>query len=285
MENSFFLKTEIIIFLISLWYIIYYSLYKIRNFTFKKERKLKNNNWKIIQKKDNKKESEISTIIKETKFEVEQDVNIKTEDKIKISELLRKQSVYYERWDYETAKWLIVEWLALNKDNKQLNLELANIYNKQSEYKKSEFIYRELIEREKEDFDLLKKLGFVLALQKKYKDSIRVYKEALEKKPNDNWIIDILSDLSFEVEDFEWTIKFAKKTIKDKPKDTEKLQLIAYSYDYLWKIENALNYYNKILDLQPYNSKILDRVAEIEENLDNYKNIEESEKSNDNKKK
>jgi len=77
---------------------------------------------------------------------------------------------------------------------------------------------------------------------------------------------------------------FAKKTLKDKPRDSEKLQLVAYSYDNLWKIENALNYYNKILDLQPYNTKILDRVKEIKEVLNDYSEVEENEQKNNNKK-
>lgn len=285
MENLFFLRIEIIIFLLSLSYMIYFLFYKIKNISFKKERKVIDENWNKMKKKDNtEKVNKISEIIKETKYEVETDINLKNEEKIKISELLRKQAIYTERWEYSIAKSFIVEWLAINKNNRQLNLELANIYNKESEFKKSEFIYRELIEIQKEDFDLLKKLGFVLALQKKYKDSIRVYKEALEKRKNDNWIIDILSDLTFEVEDYEWCIKFAKKTLKDKPRDSEKLQLIAYSYDNLWKLENALNYYKKLLDIQPYNSKILDRVSEIENNLNSYSEVEEKEQKINSKK-
>lgn len=273
MENLFFLRTEIILFLISLLYVIYYIIYKLRNISFKKCRN--KNNANSLEKKYKNKVS-----IKETKFQREEKKEMNSDKKIKISEILRKEAVYYERGDYESAKLLIVEWLALDKDNKLLNIELANIYNKESEYKKSEYIYRELIEKQKDDFDLLKKLGFVLALQKKYKDSIRVYKEALEQKPTEPWIIDILSDLTFEVEDFEWCIKFSKSTLKEKPRDSEKLQLMAYSYDHLWEIENALIYYWKILELQPYNTKIIDRIAELEEILKNYIEIEEKEQIN-----
>jgi len=272
MENTFFLQFEIIIFLVSFCYFIYYIFLKIATFSFsKRERKSK------IKDSNIKKNTEIKEVIKETKFQVEEDTKINNEDKIRISEILRKQAILVEKEDYEWAKTLIIEWLAINKDHKQLNLELANIYNKQSDYKKSEIIYRELIEKQKNDFDLLKKLGFVLALQKKYKDSIRVYKEALEKKENDMWIIDILSDLSFEVEDYESAKKYAKKILKDKPKDVEKLQIMAYSFDNLWKLEKALNYYNKILDIQPYNETIIQRKKEIEEKLNNYEDIEKVE--------
>jgi tetratricopeptide (TPR) repeat protein len=264
MENTFFLRIEIILFLISFWYVCHFIGIKIINFSFKKQRWLKGKNWNITNKKgEDIKEVVNNIIIKETEFKTDEDLDVNIKNKVKITEILRKESVFYEKWDYEKAKNLIIEGLTLDKNNRLLNLELANIYNKQSEYKKSEYIYRELIEKQKEDFDLLKKLWFVLALQKKYKDSIRVYKEALEKKENDNWIVDILSDLTFEVEDFEWCIRFAKKTLKDKPKDWEKLQLVAYSYDHLWDFENALVYYWKIIEIQPYNTKIIDRINEI----------------------
>jgi tetratricopeptide (TPR) repeat protein len=279
MENLFFLRIEIIIFLISISYFIYYTVYKIKNISLKKQRNCSKN----INTENKYQKNKI--VIKETKFQKEETKEMDSERKIKISEILRKEAVYYERGDYESAKLLIVEWLALDKNNKQLNIGLANIYNKELDYKKSEYIYRELIEKQKDDFDLLKKLGFVLALQKKYKDSIRVYKEALRQRQSEPWINDILSDLTFEVEDFEWCIKFSKIILKDKPRDSEKLQLIAYSYDYLWDLEKALIYYWKIIELQPYNTKIIDRVSEIEDKLNKYTNIEEVEQiKNTNKK-
>ncbi len=263
MENSFFLRVEIILLIISLWYAIYYSIYAFKNFLVKwKRTSLETSKTRSEQLKDS---THINMWENEDNYKKNEDNKVLLEDKMKIVELLRKEAIYYERGDFDTAKNLIIEWLAIDKFHKHLNLELANIYNKQWDYKKSEYIYRELIENQKEDFDLLKKLGFVLALQKKYKDSIRVYKEALEKKPNDPGIIDILSDLTYEVEDFEWTIKYALAYLKDKPRDIEKLQLQAFSLDQIGKDEDAIITYEKILEMQPYNDDIKTRIKRLEE--------------------
>jgi hypothetical protein len=95
MENLFFLRIEIIIFLISIIYFIYYIIYKIKTFTLKKYR----NNKQISKKSIKNKVS-----IKETKFQRDEKKEINADKKVKISDLLRKEAVYYERGDYETAK-------------------------------------------------------------------------------------------------------------------------------------------------------------------------------------
>ncbi len=271
MENLFFLRTEIIILLISSVYAIYYILENLHLFFKKAWRVLKKNPKKNIQ---SKKPVHQASLIEQAQIPLAPDVNtrwesqhLSPEKKMKITDILRKEAIHYQRWEYTKAKNLIIEWLALDKYNRQLNLELCNIYNKEWDFKKSEYIYRELIEHQSEDFDLLKKLWFVLALQKKYKDSIRVYRDAYDKKPNDPGVVDILSDLTFEVEDYKWAILYTKQFLKEKPRDVEKLLLLSYAYENNWELNNALTYYNRVLEMQPYNSEALERVKIIEEKI------------------
>jgi predicted Holliday junction resolvase-like endonuclease len=103
MENLFFLRIEIIIFLISISYFIYYTVYKIKNISLKKQRNCSKN----INTENKYQKNKI--VIKETKFQKEETKEMDSERKIKISEILRKEAVYYERGDYESAKLLIVE--------------------------------------------------------------------------------------------------------------------------------------------------------------------------------
>ncbi len=272
MENTFFLKTEVIFLLVSFLYMLYYIWYHLKQFFSHTWRRVKNKKPVSRMDKDpdlllveEKKEKEI---IKQIEEEEKKKNQISSENKIAITDILRREATLYGRGDYEKAKNLIIEWLALDKHHKHLNLELANIYNKEQEYKKSEYIYRELIENQRDDFDLLKKLGFVLALQWKYKDSIRVYKEAYDKKANDPAVVDILSDLTYETGDYEWTVMFTTKFLKEKPRDTEKLLLQASAYKKLKKRKKALASYRKILELKPYNEKILKKVAALEKKIE-----------------
>ena len=51
------------------------------------------------------------------------------------------------------------------------------------------------------------------------------------------------------------------------------------------ELENALFYYNKILEIQPYNSKISNRINQLEDEFNNIQTIEENEKIKNNFKK
>lgn len=297
MENSFFLRIEILLFFSSIWYILFYiythiygwysSIKKIvktpSERTKEIEQRMTNNSAEpasISTKKDEEEnvyDSDEVYSLEETiweylspetpKIEEIQASPVRTEDKVKITALLKKEAIHYSRWEYDLAKNLIIEWLAIDKHNKELNLELANIYNKQKEYKKSEYIYRDLIEYLEDDYEILKKLGFVLALQAKYKDAIRVYKDAYDKRKDDLEVIDILSELNYEIGDYETALIFLSDYLKQKPRDFEKIVLKAYSYDNLWNSEKALEQYKKFIDLQPYNKEVADRIRELEYNL------------------
>jgi Tfp pilus assembly protein PilF len=52
--------------------------------------------------------------------------------------------------------------------------------------------------------------------------------------------------------------------LKENPRNTEKLKMKAYCYEVLWDNQEALNTYNRILELQPYNSQILEKVKHLE---------------------
>lgn len=297
MENSFFLRIEILLFFSSIWYILYYIYTHIYDWysSIKKIVKTPSERTKEIEQRVANNSAEPASILttkgeeknvydsdevyplEETIWEYLSPENsknkeiqaspVRTEDKVKITAILKKEAIHYSRWEYDLAKNLIIEWLAIDKHNKELNLELANIYNKQKEYKKSEYIYRDLIEHLEDDYEILKRLGFVLALQTKYKDAIRVYKDAYDKRKDDLEVIDILSELNYEIGDYETALIFLSDYLKQKPRDFEKIVLKAYSYDNLWNYEKALEYYKKFIDLQPYNKEVADRIREIEYNL------------------
>jgi len=140
MENTFFLRMEIIILLLSLWYVVYYSIFSLRWFLCKWKRKNLETSKTRTEQLQNSKHVNISE--SSSNYKKKEEDKVLLEDKMKIVEILRREAICYEKGDYEKAKNLIIEGLALDKFHKHLNLELANIYNKQGDYTKSEYIYR-----------------------------------------------------------------------------------------------------------------------------------------------
>jgi len=96
-----------------------------------------------------------------------------------LSEITKKVKINSSKSYLEKAKSLIIEGLAIDKYDKELNIELATIYEKEKNYKNAEYIYEDLIHMYKNDTNILKKLAYVLALQRRFSESVEVYEKAL----------------------------------------------------------------------------------------------------------
>ena len=171
MENTFFLKIEILFFFISLFYILYYFWIKLFSFSFKIKKVLKTENINANKTALNK----INIVNKSEKVETNatnKQNKLSDSDKQKIADIVKRVKLNSTKWYFDTSKNLIVEWLSIDKFNKDLNLELASIYEKEKNYVNAEYIYKDLLEIYKIDFIVMKKLWYVYALQNKLNDSL-----------------------------------------------------------------------------------------------------------------
>ena len=266
MENTFFLRIEIIIFIISLWYVIYYLYEKIaiiskniKNIISPDKKHIENRIEKIKNIEKNKKNN------KEKTKEITKKITAK--DSKKIAEILKRVKINKSKWYFDTAKSLVIEWLAIDKINKDLNLELASIYEDEKEYKKAEYIYIDLLDAYKDNFEVLKKLGYNLAIQQRYEDSIEVYLKAHNKVKWDIEIIEHLADLTYQIKFYKKSLKYTKLFLKQHPRNTEKLKMKAFCYEALGETMDAINTYKKVIELQPYNSQVQDKIEFLEWHL------------------
>jgi len=263
MENIVLLKLEIATFLLSF---LYFSLYLLEKLS------IIYNNIKNIIKPDKKllieKKNQLIELIKQKDDKIKN--KIISKDKInslqsqKISEILKKSRLNILKWDLDNARILLIEWLTIDKYNKDLNLELANIYEEQNQYKKAEYIYFNLLKIYENTFDILKRLWYNLAMQKRFEESMKVYIEADKKNRNDNEIIEILADLTYELKYYKKSLKYLKIFLKQNPRNTEKLKMKWYCYEVIWKVDEALYAYKKVIELQPYNNQVLEKIKHLE---------------------
>jgi len=263
MENLFLVKLEIFILLLSFWYIIYFLWNKLYIYLYDIK--------KIIKPENNKKLHKIKKINIESKEnnykkQWKNNCNLSEKQKEQLSKIIKRVKNNTSKWYSDLARNLIVEWLAIDKYNKDLNIELAKIYEKEKKYKNAEYIYNEIIENIKNATSVIKKLWFVLAKQKKYKKSIKAYERVYKRDKTDIEVIDMLADLNYKVEDYNISLKYVILSLKDTPRNVSKLMLAWNSYEMMKDYENALIYYNKILEVQPYNTDIQEKIEILKNN-------------------
>ena len=261
MENSFLFRIEIIIFFSSFFYIIYY-LYEKIIIIWKNIKNIIAPDKKHIEKKIEK----IKNIKnkQDTKEEKNKIKKLTAKDSKKIAEIIKRTKLNKSKWYLDTAKSLIIEGLAIDKLNKDLNLHLASIYEEEGDYKKAEYIYIDLLDAYKDNFEVLKKIAYNLAIQQRYEDSIEYYLKAYHKNKADLEVVEHLADLTYQVKFYKKALKFINQVLKQNPRNSEKLKMKAFCYETLWEIENAINTYKKVLEIQPYNSQVQEKLDYLE---------------------
>ncbi len=269
MENLILLRIELLFFISSLSYSIYYGFsyfYSIFN-------KIK----KIVsspKNTDEVKNVQIININKEThKTNLQKNsinyTNLSEEEKLKISEILKRIKVNTEKWYYDKSKILIIEWLTIDKYNKDLNMELGFIYEQEKNYKNAELIYKDISLIIQDNTSILIKLWYVLSMQWDFEESISVYEKVHTKKQSDNEIIETLAHLTYEIQDFEKALKYIKLVLKEKPKNLDMMRKKAFALERVGKLKDAIKTYEEILFLRPYDTSAIDNVKRLEQNIMN----------------
>lgn len=269
MENLLLLRIELLLFISSLSYSIYYGFtyfYWIFN-------KVKNI---VSVPKDTKKEKKVQVINinkenPKTNLQKKESIekNLSEEEKIKISEILKRIRINIEKWYLDSAKVLIIEWLTIDKYSKDLNMELGSIYEQEKNYKNAELIYKDISLIIQDNTAILTKLWYVLSMQGLYKEAVWVYEQVHQKKQSDNDIIETLAHLTFEIQDFEKSLKFIKLVLKEKPKNVDMMRKKAFALERVWKLKDSVKVYEEILYIRPYDVNAIDNVKRLEQNIIN----------------
>lgn len=191
----------------------------------------------------------------ETESKINSKVKISEKDKQKIVEILKRVKINSSKWYYDTSRNLIVEWLSIDKYNRELNLELASIYEKEHNFINAEYIYKDLLEFLKVDYEVMKKLWYIYAMQNKLEESLSIYEKIHNKKMADDDVIDLLWELTYNMKNYKKALKYINLFLVSKPRNVDKLFMKAKSLRELWKREESRLVYKRILDLQPYNTK------------------------------
>lgn len=283
MENLLFIKIEIVIFILSLMYIFYYLWSKIYTLFFKVKNIVKPTTIKKRKTALNK----VNLNNKNTKvnYKKEKDFNLSETNKQKVIELVQKVKTNATKWYFDTSKSLIVEWLSLDKYNRDLNLQLAFIYEKENKYTNAEYIYKDLLDNYQWDYEIMKNLWYILAIQNKLTESLLIYELLHTKKKWDIEVMEILADLSFTLESYKKALKFSMLFLWSKPRDIDKLSMKAICLDKLWRLEDSIEVYKRILELQPYNTKAKDNLLLMQEKKDHSDKLKDIKDKNESIKK
>lgn len=154
------------------------------------------------------------------------------------------------------ARSLIIQWLALDKRHRELNLLLGSLYEAERHFEKAEYVYKDLALDHSDDIEILEKLWNVLIIERRYTIGLEIYKKILSIGGETEWTLYILSHLCHELGDAsEWHI-YMKKYLRSWPNNPEILALMSEAEIELGKRKDAIETLKRLKNLTPYNGEI-----------------------------
>lgn len=161
------------------------------------------------------------------------------------------------------ARGLIIQWLALDKENRELNLMLALLYEQDHHFEKAEYIYKDLALTYPNDIEILEKLGNVLIIERRYEIALEMYKKILGLTGETEGTLYILTHLSSELGQHELAYTYGKRYQKQWPNNPEILTIISQMEVALGKRQDAIQTLIKLKNLTPYNQEIADMIQKL----------------------
>lgn len=176
------------------------------------------------------------------------------------------------------ARSLIIQWLAIDKNHRELNLILAELYEWDRQFEKAEFIYKDLAAAYPTDGEILEKLANVLIIEKRYDIASEIYKRIVELSWETEGSIYILAHLASELGNTEEKYEYTRKYQKQWPNNPDILTLLAQAEISLEKRTDAIETLKRLKNLTPYNHEIMETIQKLvmeEEMANNFGNTRE----------
>ncbi len=181
----------------------------------------------------------------------------------KLAEIIANVRTLIARWHVDDARTLIVSGLAIEKNNRELNIIMASIYEREHAFEKAELILKDIALEYPEDIDILTHLATDLAMQHKYEVSYELYKKILAIGWEKEDILYTLTHLASEMQRQDDAIEYARSYLKQYPHNPEILWLYSQAQISTWMRRDAVETLIKLKNLTPYNQEIADLIQKL----------------------
>lgn len=183
-----------------------------------------------------------------------------------IERIIYEALVFKKEWKFEEYEKKIIEWLAIDSDDKELNKLLAEYYFSIWNHKKALSLLKKIIDIDPKDHKAIRQIGEIYLVWWEYDvaeillnraismdwDNPKYYASLVELLYNTDRRLDAITVLE-------------KELMRLRPGNMDYLITLAELYEEMWEIQNAKKYYFRILEQDSSNEKIKRKLQKITE--------------------
>lgn len=194
-----------------------------------------------------------------------EEIEVTPDDHVKVQQLLRKAEKVLDEEDYEEGEKILIEALAFNAQDEDVNTLLAYVYRKLGKYSKAESIYVHLIEQGSQDPAVFSNLGRVLEEQGRFETAVMSYNEALKRDQHNAARHAALGRIYMKQGETREAIDAYEQALRYDTKNIDYMFALVDAYTNVDALMQATKYLDMILFHEPYNEKANSALIAIKE--------------------
>lgn len=174
-------------------------------------------------------------------------------DQKKITEIRTSILSFKERWKKEEYEKKLIEWLAMDPDNKEFQNRLSEYYFENQQYVKALSLLKKIVNDTPEHHKAIRQIWQIYIHQWDLDTARILIEKAISVKDDNPKYYITLVDILYAKDDLPEAIKAMEKVLKLRPKNVKYLLSIATLHEEIAEPSKALHYYGKIIELDPIN--------------------------------
>ncbi len=157
----------------------------------------------------------------------------------------------------------IIEWLAIDSDDKDLNKLLADLYFTMSNHKKALPILKKIVEMDSKDHKAIRQIGEIYLTSGDFNIAELLIQKAISINPNNPKYYISMVELLYNTDRKHDAIVEMEKVVKLRPTNSAYMLTLADLYTEVNDMDNAKKYYFRVLEYEPSNEKAKKKLKEL----------------------
>lgn len=183
------------------------------------------------------------------------DKNILSKQKKLLEKILYEANTLKKEWKLEDYEKKLIEWLAIEPENSELNKLLADLYFTIGNHKKALSLLKKIIEIDPNDHNAIWQIGEIYLITWDFETAELLVEKAINMKPNNPKYYVSMVEILYNTERKKEAVDVMEKIVKLRPTNTNYMLTLADLYEEINDEDNAKKYFFKVLEQEPSNEK------------------------------
>lgn len=195
-----------------------------------------------------------------------EDTNNKTiqeKQKKLLDKIMYEANALKKEWKLEDYEKKLIEWLAIEPENLDLNKQLAELYFTIWNHKKALSLLKKIIERDPEDHNAIWQIWEIYLITWDFETSELLIEKAINLKPNNPKYYISMVEIMYNTDRKKDAVAVMEKIVKLRPTNANYIMTLAELYDEIEDPDNAKKYYFRVLEQEPNNEKAKRKIQNL----------------------